>query len=102
MEDENMSEQNKPASATDKQTLTVTVRLEERNQERSNVDLKRSDKVGEAATGIATQLPFNLPTAGSYTFRHADLTLDQKAPLAKYHQIKDGDTLYLVDLGGGV
>jgi hypothetical protein len=60
----------------------------------------KTKKVGEAATEAA--LAFGYPAGATVSFQNAGKSvLDRDKPLVAEH-VKDGDSLEIVDVGGGV
>ena len=79
------------------QEITVTVTAP-RALEPKTFTWSKTMKVGDAAKEAAEQFGY---TGGSPTFQKGDDILDRKKPL-QAEKVEDGDTLDLVDAGGGV
>lgn len=82
------------------QTITVTV-LAPRSPEPKQFTWRKTLKVGDASREAATAFGYQGGSPGLQTTAEPPRVLDNNKPLVAEH-VKDGDTLELVDTGGGV
>jgi hypothetical protein len=80
-------------------TITITV-FSPKESEGKEFTFPKTKKVGEAATEAA--LAFGYAAGSTVSFQNIDKkVLDRDKPLVAEH-VKDGDSLDIVDVGGGV
>lgn len=80
-------------------TITVTV-FSPKEPDGRKFTWPKTKKVGEAASEAAQA--FGYPPGSTVSFQNADKkVLDRDKPLVAEH-VKDGDSLEIVDIGGGV
>ena len=80
-------------------TIIITV-FSPKESEGKEFTFPKTKKVGEAATEAA--LAFGYAAGSTVSFQNADKkVLDRDKPLVAEH-VKDGDSLDIVDVGGGV
>lgn len=91
------TETDKPHPGHGKITVTVVAPRDPDNPR--PFEFRHNELISEAATTAATAFGY---TGGNPSFANAEnVVLDRNKSLAAEH-VHDGDTLYLVDVGGGV